>query len=211
MMTLVAALEEASPGDRILLANYGDGADAFMFRVTERIGTAKRARRSIRDYRDSKKVLSDYETYLTWRGLISKAPAVRRPPFRAPSPSALLRDVGKNLAFRGSKCTQCGYPQYPPQVICTRCHAKDSHAPYNFADKQARVFTYTLDNLAPTLDPPMVVVVIDFEGGGRAFSIMTDRDVDEIETGMPVEMTFRCMYTAEGIHNYFWKCMPARQ
>ena len=27
---LVAALEKAKPGDRILLANYGDGADAFL-------------------------------------------------------------------------------------------------------------------------------------------------------------------------------------
>ena len=36
-MMLIAALEEAKPGDRILFANYGDGCDAFIFRVTEEI------------------------------------------------------------------------------------------------------------------------------------------------------------------------------
>jgi len=56
----------------------------------------------------------------------------------------------------------------------------------------------------------MIVAVIDFDGGGRAFSIMTDRDMDNVEIGMPVEMTFRSFYVSEGIHNYLWKCMPAR-
>ena len=36
-MILVSALEEAKPGDRILFATYGDGADAFLLRVTEQI------------------------------------------------------------------------------------------------------------------------------------------------------------------------------
>ena len=36
-MVLVAALEEAKPGDRILFANYGNGADAFVLQVTDQI------------------------------------------------------------------------------------------------------------------------------------------------------------------------------
>ena len=37
MMMLVAALEEAKPGDRILWASYGDGADAFILKVDDKI------------------------------------------------------------------------------------------------------------------------------------------------------------------------------
>ncbi|MFA4837767.1 MAG: 3-oxoacyl-[acyl-carrier-protein] synthase III C-terminal domain-containing protein [Dehalococcoidia bacterium] len=210
MIALAAALEQAKAGDRILMANYGDGADAFIFRVTREIETARKPRHGIKDYLTSKKLLPSYETYLAWRGLINRAAPVRRPPFRTPSPSALLREVDKNVRFQGSKCTKCGYPQYPPQAICTKCHAKDSSEPYSFADKQAKIFTYTMDTLAPTLDPPMVVAVINFDGGGRAYSVMTDRDAGKIAIGMPVEMTFRCIYTSEGIHNYFWRCMPVR-
>ena len=37
LMLFVAALEEAKPGDLILLASYGDGSDVFAFRVTDQI------------------------------------------------------------------------------------------------------------------------------------------------------------------------------
>jgi uncharacterized OB-fold protein len=208
LMMLVAALEEAKPG-KILLANYANGADVFFLQVTE--GTkALKDRRGVQARLKSKKMLPNYEIYARWRGLINAAPAVRRPAFRNPSPSAMLRETGKNLRFHGTKCKHCGYPQYPPQRVCTRCHTKDAFEDYRFSDKKAKVFTFTMDNLGPTPDPPMVVAIIDFEGGGRAYSIMTDRDVNKLEIGMPVEMTFRKFYTSEGIHNYFWKCMPIR-
>ncbi len=208
-MMLAAALEKAKAGDRILLANYGNGADAFLFRVTEEI-EAIRNSRGVGSYVESKRILPDYETYAVWRGLIDKAPPTRRPPIRTPSPSAMHREESKNLRFHGIKCKRCGYPQYPPQRVCTRCHAKDEFEDYRFSDKKAKVFTYALDRLGPTLDPPLVVSVIDFDGGGRMFSIMTDRDVDKVEIGMPLEMTFRKFHSSEGIHNYYWKCMPVR-
>jgi hydroxymethylglutaryl-CoA synthase len=31
---------------------------------------------------------------------------------------------------------------------------------------------------------------------------------DEIRIGDRVELTFRRLFTAEGIHNYFWKARP---
>ncbi len=37
---------------------------------------------------------------------------------------------------------------------------------------------------------------------------MTDVDPAEVKIGDRVEMTFRKLYTAEGIHNYFWKARP---
>ncbi len=37
LMILVAALEEAKPGDRLLLVSYGNGSDALVLRVTEEI------------------------------------------------------------------------------------------------------------------------------------------------------------------------------
>lgn len=205
---LIAALEEANPGE-MLLANYGNGADILLLRVTEEIEAIK-SRRGVQAYLKSKKLLPSYDTYARWRGLINAAPVVRRPAFRNPSPSAMLRETDKNLRFHGTRCKHCGYPQYPPQRVCTRCHTKDAFEDYSFSDKKANVFTYTTDNLGPTPDPPLVVAIIDFDGGGRAYSIMTDRDVNKLEIGMQVEMTFRKFYTSEGIHNYFWKCMPLR-
>jgi uncharacterized OB-fold protein len=71
------------------------------------------------------------------------------------------------------------------------------------------VATFTVDRLAFSLSPPVVGAVIDFDGGGRYRCEMTDVDPDTIAVGTRVEMTFRRLYTAKGVHNYFWKARPA--
>jgi hypothetical protein len=39
---------------------------------------------------------------------------------------------------------------------------------------------------------------------------MTDREPEEVVTGMAVDMTFRWMHFVGGVHNYWWKCRPVR-
>jgi len=39
---------------------------------------------------------------------------------------------------------------------------------------------------------------------------LTDADPDEIRAGSRVEMTFRRLFSADGIHDYFWKARPVR-
>jgi uncharacterized OB-fold protein len=50
--------------------------------------------------------------------------------------------------------------------------------------------------------------VVDFDDGGRLPIELTDTDADEVKIGGRVEMTFRRLFTADGIHNYFWKLRP---
>ena len=52
--------------------------------------------------------------------------------------------------------------------------------------------------------------MIDFDGGGRFQCEMTDVDPKAVKIGDRVEMTFRKLYTANGVHNYFWKARPIR-
>ena len=65
-------------------------------------------------------------------------------------------------------------------------------------------------SLAFSLNPPTVNVVLDFDGGGRFLCEMTDCEPEKVAIGQEVEMTFRRMFTADGIHNYFWKARPKR-
>ena len=53
--------------------------------------------------------------------------------------------------------------------------------------------------------------VVNFEGGGRITCDMTDRDLEEVKMGMPLEMTFRKVRYVGGIYDYWWKCMPLRR
>jgi uncharacterized OB-fold protein len=208
LMMLVEALENSSPGERVLFAGYGDGADAFALRITDEIRKLP-AVRGIGKHLSSGVGLGSYQKYLSFRRLI-ETEAPRRPPLEVPSPAALFRDRRGGLALYGNKCKQCGTPQYPVQRVCVVCQAKDHFEDYRFSDKKGKIFTFTNDNLAAAIEPPTTVAVIDFDGGGRMACDMTDRTPDGIEVGMPVEMTFRKLYTEGGIHNYWWKARPVR-
>ncbi|OGW16549.1 MAG: hypothetical protein A3G93_03845 [Nitrospinae bacterium RIFCSPLOWO2_12_FULL_45_22] len=208
LMLLVACLEEAKPGDKILLATYGDGADAFLLQVTDQI-TKIRNHQPIKGHLQTKRILDNYDTYLRWRQYVPSE-AARRPPLPTPSATCLWRERDKNLRFYGGKCRECGTIQYPPQRVCTRCHTKDQFDSIRLAEKRGELFTYAMDYIAGTVDVPLVISVVNFEGGGRILCAMTDRDIGEIKIGMPVAMSFRKLYSAGGIHNYFWKCTPIR-
>lgn len=209
LMLLIAALEEAQPGDRLLLASYGDGCDVFSLQITEGKGQLP-PRRGMKAHLAAKKALPNYEQYLKWRGLHQPDPGVRRPPMPTPSATALFRERERNLRFCAAKCRACGTVQYPPQRVCTKCRKRDDFDPVRLSDKPARLFTYALDYIAGSVDVPLAVCIVNFAGGGRALMTMTDRLVEEIDIDMPLEMSFRKLYEAEGIHNYFWKCTPVR-
>lgn len=209
MMMLVAALEEAKPKDVILLANYGNGADAIVFKVTEKIKeVAKRG--GIKNYLASKFVIEDYRTYLYNRGILPGLDPVYPVPFGTLSAPALLREVEKNLRFHAAKCEKCGTVQYPPQRTCTKCQNRDQFQPVRLSEKKAKIFTFSMDHVSSIIDLPIVIPVIDFEGGGRMECYMTDRVVKDVKIGMDVEMTFRKVFEREDIVNYWWKAMPPR-
>jgi hydroxymethylglutaryl-CoA synthase len=208
-MLLVAALDEAEPGDKILVAGYGNGADVLLLKITENIEKAGN-NSSLKHDLAQKLSIPDYETYL---GIRHNPPeGTYYPPVR-PSASAIARDRDAIFRLYAGKCASCGTIQYPPQRICSRCGAKDSAEPVRLSDRRAKVFTYTLDNLAqiPVFDLPMVDSILDFEGGGRGCFQMTDRDPQEVRVGLEVKMTFRKLHTAGEMNNYFWKCTPVRE
>jgi hydroxymethylglutaryl-CoA synthase len=122
----------------------------------------------------------------------------------------MLRSSSWKYGLVGSRCTACGTPQLPPQRVCVKCRAFDKMEAYPFADRTARIATYALDRLAYSLNPPTVNVVLDFDGGGRFICEMTDCEPEKVAIGDEVEMTFRKLYTADGVHNYFWKARPKR-
>lgn len=214
MMILVAALEEAKPWDRILLVSYGNGSDAILLRVTEEIKNFKN-RRGIKEHLNIKKTLNSYGRYLRWREMISLAPAAR-PPSGAASMSAQWREHQTAIALYGVKCRNCGTPQLflsqssTRAHICLQCQARDNFDPYRFADKPGTVRSFSHDYLAGGIDPPTTAAVIDFDGGGRGQFLMVDREPDECQVGMRVEMTFRQLRHTLGAHTYFWKCKPVR-
>jgi 3-hydroxy-3-methylglutaryl CoA synthase len=211
LLVLSSVLEDARAGDKLLVVGYGSGCDALLFEVTGEIENAKSVagRRGVKGHLASKTNLDSYERYARFRALIDSEAARRQ----APSASApvILRKRDDIYRLHGYRCLNCGKVQYPSQRICISCQSKDNFESVRLADKNATLFTFTLDYLNADPDPPSVMSVIDFEGGGRAYLMMTDRNPDEVKIDQQLEMTFRRMYEAEGFTNYYWKCRPMRE
>ena len=213
LMLLASALEDAVDGQLIVTVSYGDGSDVLGFRATTGAdGGSMGASGSVgvSGYLNAKQPLDSYETYAKWRDVWVTDAASRRPQAQSPSVSALWRESDKNIRFYGAVCNQCGSVQYPPQRVCVKCQTKDDSTPVRLSDQPGTVFTYSLDYLAGTTDTPLVIAVVNFEKGGRILCMVTDRELDEIKIGLPVEMSFRKLRVVNGIHNYYWKAIPRR-
>jgi 3-hydroxy-3-methylglutaryl CoA synthase len=208
LLMMIAALAQSKPGDLILLASYGNGADAFIFQVTENI-TQMTPASGVERYLTSKKIFESYTRYLSFRELVEAMPGE---PFRLfPSNAAYWRDQKSILQFYGSRCTECGTSVFPIQRICNTCGAKDKYEEIRFADRKGKVFTYSIDKLAGRSDDPVVAqTVVEDNSDVRYYLIMTDYDQIEVGIGVDVEFTFRKIYEGANYINYYWKCRPVR-
>ena len=207
LLMLATALEEAKAGDLIILASYGQGADALILKVTPQIEKMQNRNRT-KGYLASKRMLPSYGKYLTYRQLIQLPPEV----FNLDSAATTTwRTRNWVYGLHGSKCKRCGMVAFPIQRVCYGCQVKDEFEEVRLSDKRGKVFTFSLDNLAGGLDTPLVQTIVESEeGAARIYCLMTDCDPNEVKVNMPVEMTFRRFREARGFYDYFWKCRPLR-
>lgn len=205
-LLLAGVLERATPRQRVAVVSIADGCDVTIGEVTETHG-AVAPRRTLAQQMAASRPLASYETFLTWRGFLEREPP-RRPDPKAPAAPPSLRNEDWKFGFTGSECEACGERHLPPARVCARCHAVDRMTPLRMADTPATVTTFTVDRLTYSMSPPVVAAVVDFDGGGRFRCEMTDVDADAVAIGDRVEMTFRRISTAAGVHNYFWKARP---
>lgn len=214
LMMLVGALETAKAGDLIAVCGFGSGADALLFRATDKLAAARTAHRGVAGHLAARRDLGSYERYAVYRHLLPLEVGIRGEANPPTAHSVLYRERQAVLGLQGARCTKCGTPQYPPQRICIHpeCGAVDQMEPYGFASRSGTIFTFTGDNLAFSLDPPAVYGLVDFEGGGRLQLDFTDCVLKEVKVGQAVEPTFRRKYLDEqrAVSGYFWKVRPVR-
>ncbi|MDO8670203.1 MAG: 3-oxoacyl-[acyl-carrier-protein] synthase III C-terminal domain-containing protein [Dehalococcoidia bacterium] len=211
LVMLVSTLEAAKPGERILVAGYGQGCEALYFQVTDKILDLPRCT-GIRGSLANKLATDSYMKFLAFRNLLPTDLGARAEVAQPTALSTLWRDRKMILGLVGGKCQTCGTPQFPKADICVNpeCGAVGTQAPYEFADEPAIVKTFTGDMLAASIDPPNIFGMVQFKDGGRFMSDFTDCKLAEIKVGMPMRMTFRKHLDdrGRGFTGYFWKAVP---
>ncbi len=214
LVMLAHALENAKPGDKLLVISYGSGCDALYFEVTENIEKMQN-RKTLSDSLARKADLDNYTKMLVWRNILPADFGKRKETDHWTRFSALWRNRNLILGLVGGKCKKCGTAQIPAQDICVNpeCGATNTLEPYPFSHKIGRIVSYTGDNLAASLNPPAVYGRVEFEGGGKYMFDFTDCKVEELTTDMPMFMSFRRKYYDEkrDISGYFWKAVPVKE
>lgn len=203
-------LEQAAQlpaGSVVALVVLADGADVVLLRTTEALATHRPAR-SVAEQVAAGAPLP-YGKFLAWRGMLALEPPRRPEPPRVSSTAAARSEAWK-YGFVGSRDRVTGFVHLPPSRVSADGERTDEMDPAPMADTTGTIVTFTVDRVAYSPSPPIVFAIVDFDGGGRLPVELCDLDPDEVTIGARVEPTFRRLYTADGIPNYFWKARLVR-
>ncbi len=204
-MQLALALETARPGGRILVANYGDGAEALSWRVADAIEKLSE-RRGVSWHLARRRAVPTYDRYLKARSLDSREWQAGGDP--GLSATVHFREREEDISFCGQRCRRCEAVQFPNQRVCETCFAKDDFERVRLSDRIGHVVTFTFDFFFPTPEPPTVVTVTEIDGA-RVHLQLVDVTPEDTRIGLPVEFSFRRIHEAGGRPNYYWKGTPA--
>lgn len=211
LVMLIAELEKAKPGDKILVAAFGQGCTALLFEVTDKI-SGMNGQNGIKQSLADRKEEQNYLKFLSHRGLLQQDLTMRAEANWKTALSALYRSRKMILGMVGGKCQTCGTAQFPKADVCVNpaCNAVNTQSDCEFADQPGKVKTYTSDLLTYTPDPPAHYGMVTFENGGRGMFDFTDYETGKVEVGLPVRMVFRIrnIDSQRKFTQYFWKAKP---
>ena len=208
---LIGTLRRPKPDAKIIMAGFGDGADAILMQVRDRdaLRNLGKTRMGFIGHQKSMKNLKNYNKFLEFKEVLEKDRYKRKS-----SAVLIWRDTASVYKWYGVKCKNCGTIQYPDMLrSCYVCRADDQLERVKLAFK-GTIFTFTLDHLVggTYLNTPVPRCVIDLDGGGRVLLNMTEIEKPEenVQIGMRVELTFRKEHEGAEFKNYYWKCRPER-
>jgi 3-hydroxy-3-methylglutaryl CoA synthase len=213
LLVLAHVLERARPGQHILLAQFGSGAQALVFRVTDAIDSFKPAR-GVSQWIARGAEERSYTKFLSFKGQLAFERGMRGEQDKKTALSTAWRHRSALVGLVAGKCEVSGSVHFPPSRLSydQGKPLQDTQKPHKLADRAAKVLSWSAETLSYHPAPPHHYGQIDFEGGGRILMDFTDLDTGEVASGTSMEMVFRIKDTDErrGFTRYFWKATPTR-
>lgn len=206
-------LERAQSGQTILVAQFGNGAQAMVFRVTDavksfkpKVGVSGWLARGVEE--------TSYTKFLSFKGQLRLERGMRGELDKKTALTTLYRHRETLLGMVGGRCRKTGEVHFPPTrySYTEGAPALDTQEPYCLAEKKGEVLSWSAEYLSFYRAPPQYYGQINFEGGGRLLMEFTDIMKGEVESGTQMEMVFRIKDIDEirGFSRYFWKATPVR-
>lgn len=203
------ALEDAAPGQKVLVAQFGQGATALLFEAGDAVaGMAAPVSPALQDGL----VENNYMKLLAFRGRIAWDRGLRGRFLVNEALSTAWRNADALLGFVGGRCRETGQVQFPPtRLAATDGFHLDTQEPWPLADRRGRIATFTADLLAFSPCPPNCYGLVDIEGGGRVLMEFTDPQAHQLDAGACVAFALRIkdLDPQTGYRRYFWKALAA--
>ncbi|RJF86482.1 hydroxymethylglutaryl-CoA synthase family protein [Oleomonas cavernae] len=215
LLLLAHVLESAKPGQVIVAAQFGSGAQAVVFRVTEEIASFRPAK-GVSAWLARGVAERNYTKFLSFKGQLALERGMRGEQDRKTALTTAYRHRAAILGLVGGRCQETGRVHFPPSRFA---HGQgqgqplqDTQVPYKMAERQGTVLSWSAEYLSFHRAPPHTYGQVDFDGGGRILMEFTDVAKGDIEAGTKVEMVFRIkdIDDLRGYTRYFWKAVPVR-
>lgn len=201
------ALAAAKPGDHVLLAGFGSGVDALIFKIEGDVAGAAAMAAAL----EEGEALAGITRFLSLTGAIEIDWGMRSE-FSQKAQATVLERIGRDMiGFVGGRDSS-GNVQFPKSDIPVNpaLGAVEKMEDVRLADDTATIVSITADRLNFTPDPPFDFGLVQFDNGARVLMEMTDRPKGGFAVGQNVRMRLRIksQNKALGFRTYFWKAAP---
>ncbi len=197
LLQLVSALD--TPGQKNWLFDYANGANVIEFE------TLQAASPDWETLLAATQELKTYQEYLAIRKVNTGDGFKGVSMFQ----SEMMEEREKPTLYhlQGNKCKKCGTVYYLKAMRCKNCHGQEFE-PVRLGRK-GQVYTFTEEHYYPATFPPVHMLVVDLEGGGRMTVQQTDNLYEHPLNGELIgqsgELVLRKMVEGDRYPNYFWK------
>jgi 3-hydroxy-3-methylglutaryl CoA synthase len=213
LLLLAHRLEQAAPGDLILVVGFGQGCDALLFRATDAI-QSRRPKYGVSGHLARGLAEENYNKFQSFNNLLEKGLGKRAEVDKQSYLTAMYRNKAFTTGFKGGKCSACGTVQIPKHRYCVNpeCGASETQSEYPMSGAVGHIATWTADELTFDFNPPAYFGMVVFEGGGRLMMDITEVDPERFETGVEVDLHFRIKQidSQRGFRKYFWKAIQVQ-
>ena len=213
LLMLASVLERAGPGQVIVVAQFGSGAQALVLRTTDAVHRFRPAK-GVAQWLAGGVEESSYTKFLSFRQQLELERGMRGEQDRKTALSTAWRHRSALLGLVAGRCEVTGRVHFPPSRLSVEPGQprQDTQRAHKLAERRARVLSWSAETLSFHRSPPHTYGQVDFEGGGRILMEFTDIAKGEIASGTEVEMVFRIKDEDErrGYTRYFWKATPVR-
>lgn len=93
------------------------------------------------------------------------------------------------------ECETCEATYFPPRVACPHCLSAETTLRESTGTGTVYSYSVVRGDLHPVMGDraPYPIALVDLDDGPTLLSTLVDCDIDDIEVGMPVTVTYRAL------------------